>query len=107
MPNLTKTRTVLQHNGTVARHTADVERGPVFDSADEDGGRLTVLTLDQSVWEDMGSPHEITVTIEPGDLLNVETDDEVDARAVSEGSDADAGIPDGSPHHQTQNPVEL
>lgn len=70
MSDLTKTRTVLRHNGFIARHTEDVERGPVFDSADVDGGRLTVITLDQSVWDDMGQPAEITVTIEPGDLLN-------------------------------------
>ena len=32
-----------------------------------------VLHLDTPSWRDMGSPHTITLTIEPGDHLNPET----------------------------------
>ena len=60
---LTKTRTVLEHVDTV-------ERGPVFGGVEDDGDRLTTVTLDLDVWLDMGSPRTITVTIRPGDRLN-------------------------------------
>lgn len=36
----------------------------------EDGGRAHWLKLDHDVYEDMGRPEQITVTVEPGDLLN-------------------------------------
>lgn len=37
----------------------------------EPGARQpTFLTLDKELWEDMGSPTVITVTVVPGDLLN-------------------------------------
>lgn len=29
-----------------------------------------VFFVDKALWDDMGQPHEITVTIEPGDTLN-------------------------------------
>jgi hypothetical protein len=44
------------------------------------------------------------VTIEPGDVLN---DPEQSLSVTREGSDAAAGIPDGSERHQSQNPVEV
>lgn len=38
---------------------------------DEDyDGRAHVLFLDKSIWDDLDNPQVITVTIEPGDLLN-------------------------------------
>jgi hypothetical protein len=39
---------------------------------DEDA-RLTAVELDPDVWVDMGRPGTLTVTIEPGDLLNGES----------------------------------
>lgn len=32
--------------------------------------RETVISIDRGVWEDMGSPEKLTVTVNPGDLLN-------------------------------------
>lgn len=32
----------------------------------------TVVRLEYDAWQDMGGPAEITVTVEPGDLLNGE-----------------------------------
>lgn len=40
-----------------------------FERLDEDGQRR-VVELESDAWEDMGRPHTITVTIEPGDRLN-------------------------------------
>lgn len=34
------------------------------------GGRDTVMALDAEVYRDLGSPLHVTVTVEPGDLLN-------------------------------------
>lgn len=36
------------------------------------------LTVDHDAWEDMGRPSQITVTVQPGDLLN-------EVRAASNG----------------------
>jgi hypothetical protein len=44
---------------------------PLFSDQDDDG-RWTTIVLDDFVWRDMGEPETITVTVEPGDLLNVE-----------------------------------
>lgn len=38
-------------------------------------GALVLLEPDE--WDDMGQPTEITITIEPGDRLNEESDDAV------------------------------
>lgn len=40
--------------------TPEVDRSPFF----------TICRIDQETWSEMGQPKEITVTIEPGDLLN-------------------------------------
>lgn len=37
---------------------------------DESENRDTMLWLDKAVWEDMGSPEQITATVESGDKLN-------------------------------------
>lgn len=36
----------------------------------EEGSRMNVVELDRQLWEDMGRPKTITVTVRPGDLLN-------------------------------------
>lgn len=33
--------------------------------------RFRMITIDREVWEDMGTPDTITITIEPGDTINV------------------------------------
>lgn len=45
-----------------------VDSAAVFAYGDEDDPDY--LNLSQEVWEDMGKPTAITVTIQPGDLLN-------------------------------------
>lgn len=42
--------------------------------ADEDM-RQHEMYLDKSIWEKMGSPETITVSVEPGDTLNEEVED--------------------------------
>jgi hypothetical protein len=39
----------------------------------KDRGRFRRVELDIEDWDEMGRPEEITVTIEPGDLLNLES----------------------------------
>ncbi len=56
---LTKTVTVLDM----------VEETPVYVVMDEEG-REHKLTVDRVVWMELGYPSQITVTIEPGDVLN-------------------------------------
>lgn len=63
---LTKTRTVLD---VLAAGT----HSPQIPFSDQDDGyRSHTLYFDRQVWEDMGRPLTITVTIEPGDKLNRE-----------------------------------
>jgi hypothetical protein len=64
--NLTKSRSVLDLDPI-----ADNDRPPTFRHLDDDA-RSNVVSIDPDLWEDMGSPDQITVTIEPGDHLNVE-----------------------------------
>lgn len=40
------------------------------DDGSEEGVRRHQFFVEHQVWADMGSPHTITVTIEPGDKLN-------------------------------------
>ena len=61
---LSKTRTVLdRYAGRVYIAEGSLD--------DPESGRGYMLTLDQDVFEDMGRPETITVTIVPGDHLNV------------------------------------
>lgn len=52
----------------------------LFDNDDGEGetSDLTQLYWPKSDWEAFGSPEQVTVTIEPGDLLNGEQADEID-----------------------------
>ena len=67
MTDTVKSRTVA----TVLGGTVD---SVVFGQAHEkreDAGRNSVFVIDRDLWEDMDEPMAITITIEPGDLLNV------------------------------------
>jgi hypothetical protein len=46
--------------------------GVAFNNEDEDTGPgdVTYINVPERDWMDMGEPREITVTIEPGDMLN-------------------------------------
>lgn len=59
---LTKTTTILHRDGDTKTFRQPLE--------DEPERRGHVLELDPQVDEEMGHPDLITVTIEPGDLLN-------------------------------------
>lgn len=63
---LTKTRSVLKHEGGFGRPD-----GAWFMARDEDTGLSTrTLVLSPQDFRDLGEPTEVTVTIEPGDRLN-------------------------------------
>lgn len=68
MPDMTKTTTVLivVDEGELEHMTfgTDVDPG--------DMGRAYTIDVPRSVWEDLGAPDVITVTIEPGDTLTPE-----------------------------------
>lgn len=66
MSDLAKTQTVMQ----ISTKTRMMPSNTVpFDS--QDGVyRSHQFFLDSLVWDDMGSPDTITVTVEPGDKLN-------------------------------------
>lgn len=62
MATLTKTRTVLHRvEGTFSYR-------PAADAGETVRDQLVIL--DSEVWSEMGQPQTITVTVEPGDLLN-------------------------------------
>lgn len=58
---LSQTRTVMKFN----------EQTGVFCTDNDDGFRYQEFQMDDDVYEDMGSPDTITVTITVGDQLNV------------------------------------
>lgn len=68
MRDLTKTRTVLRRNNGWPEGSGKA----VFTAEPEDheGARGTRVVLDDDLYVDMSRPATITVTIEPGDLLN-------------------------------------
>lgn len=49
---------------------ADADAPPIFCTPVEEAQAQT-LTMNRRVWEDMGRPDTITMTIEPGDRLNL------------------------------------
>lgn len=78
MGSLVKTRTVLMAQGWV-KALGDTERANtelmVFLSGEDEIDetvRSTELHLDGEIWREMGSPNTITLSIEPGDLLNTD-----------------------------------
>jgi hypothetical protein len=69
---LSKTRTVLKFDvRTTTVSGSSMKATVMFDQTETEGGNaVPYLALDQDVWEDMGRPNEITVTVRPGDRLN-------------------------------------
>lgn len=58
-------------SGRTVMHFARRPNDQVVFLADwQPGGRRQTLTTDVDTWRDMGEPRVITVTVEPGDLLN-------------------------------------
>jgi hypothetical protein len=66
---LQRTRTVLNRTGHVDP-TAGVEFGTEREDDADSLDRPYEISLPEGVWEDMGQPDVITVSIEPGDKLN-------------------------------------
>jgi hypothetical protein len=63
MATITKTKSVLH---------ADRHSERTFVQRDEDSGVLRrKVYLDITTYQDLGSPDTVTVTVEPGDTLNV------------------------------------
>jgi hypothetical protein len=61
---ITRSRRILDYAG-------QSEYGVAFHAPDVDGGPdRTQLRIDPQTWTDMREPRQVTVTIEPGDLLN-------------------------------------
>lgn len=73
----------MEHEATtLARHRTVLHRVQregtgqfVWFAQDDDEGVLTItigepFRLARGLWEEMGSPDQITLTVEPGDLLN-------------------------------------
>lgn len=78
MPKLTKTRSVLDVVAEGRRAVSTDDTTPddaVWFERKLDPGesmtRQTLVIIDRDLWEDLGEPTQITVSIEPGDLLNV------------------------------------
>lgn len=61
---LTKTRRLVTIENADADHAFYVDG----DNADEPS--RTVVGIDRQAYDDMGRPAVVTVTVEPGDLLN-------------------------------------
>lgn len=63
---LTKTRSILTRIATGRTHVS-------FASHSEDDGSIDRhVEVRRATWDDLGQPEQITLTIEPGDLLNDE-----------------------------------
>ena len=72
MPQMTKTQQVLVLDETVIVVDTDEPLSPVYFQNLHDEGETTrtQLLMQTGDYEAMGRPDRITVTIEPGDLLN-------------------------------------
>lgn len=64
MVQLTKSRMVYDFDSTID------EVAIYFHISDEDTGESQVMDIPVDKYNDLGQPDKITVTIEPGDLLN-------------------------------------
>lgn len=66
-PTMSKSVILLEINGD-----ADVDDMIAFQAVDEESGLITTsLLIDKEEWEHFGSPDVVTITIEPGDQLNL------------------------------------
>ena len=68
---------MMQHTLTKSVHVARLgvvnsHAGAMFVVENADGELDHFMTVDHFAWVDMGRPERITVTVEPGDLLNDE-----------------------------------
>jgi hypothetical protein len=63
-PVITRTTSVL--------HAVSGARGVFVNPLDDDDFRRHLVILDPEIYDDLGRPEYITVTIEPGDRLNKE-----------------------------------
>lgn len=61
---VTRTRTTLAHTGSTPAGTGEMYEGTAAEN------RRTMLVIDPDVWVELGVPDTVTLTIEPGDLLN-------------------------------------
>lgn len=68
-PAMTRTRSILERNTRLPDDTLVVFDHPA-EADPADGDRVRTVALNRSDWVELGSPDEITVTIEPGDQLN-------------------------------------
>lgn len=59
---------VMIHRGSSIMFTRELEA--------EDGSVPTQLVIDRETWLEFGEPTEITITIQPGDLLNNEVSED-------------------------------
>lgn len=69
MGNLTRTRSVMQRLAPPGE-IADFAQVTFVATDDENPENARSVAFPVSVWEDMGSPDVVTLTVEPGDLLN-------------------------------------
>lgn len=64
MAIMSRTRRILDLTATGSDETV------AFSQADDDSNVVTTyLTVERSTWADLGSPTQVTITIEPGDNL--------------------------------------
>ncbi len=79
MAGLSVRRTVMGTDGVIVGHEDQVngyEFNAVTFSNEREGeestGHVLELTLNENDWVDLGSPHEITVEVRPGNTLQEE-----------------------------------
>ena len=63
---LTKQRVIMHRSHAI---NSDPGREFFWEKLDE-AGHPRIVSLNRGDWDDMGRPQVVTVTIEPGDLLN-------------------------------------
>lgn len=82
MPNLSRTRFIAEIDCKTQTMNRTVPFVFLVDEEHETAGMHTI-GFDKTVWDEMGSPQFITVSVEPGDKLN-EDDTNVDYVRVYE-----------------------
>jgi hypothetical protein len=68
-----KTQKLLDHTGATATPDGHADLIVYSNAKDMEPGQQTEIALPLQNWLDMDCPSQITVTVEPGDLLNTET----------------------------------
>jgi hypothetical protein len=64
---LTKTRSVLTLSAVTSGHVQFAQWN------EEDGGLLRLVQIEKDDWHELGEPHQVTLSIEPCDRLNEES----------------------------------